>query len=68
MGAKMCAPLRPFRSKMKEMFYHSLFTQCIADVHPYKHIFATSLQGATKTVKFVEVVPKTEGSATFCAH
>jgi len=31
-------------------------------------IFATSLQDATKTVKFVEVVPKTEGSDTICAH
>ena len=30
--------------------------------------FATSLQGATKTVKFVDIVPKMVGSATFCAH
>jgi len=30
--------------------------------------FANLLQGATKTVKFVEVVPKTEGSATNCAN
>jgi len=30
--------------------------------------FASSLQGATKTVKFIAVVPKMEGSATICAH
>jgi len=63
----LCALLWPFRSKIKEKFYNSLFTPCIV-VHPYKKYFATLLQGATKTVKFVEVVPITADSATFCVH
>jgi len=45
--------------------FTTAFTLCIVDVHPY---VANSLQGATKTVKFVDVVPKTEGSTTICAH
>jgi len=34
----------------------------------YKNILLARIQGAAKTVKFVEVVPKTGGSATICAH
>jgi len=60
--------LRPFISEIKEEFYNSFFTPCIVDVHPYKNILLTRYKMAQKTVKFVEVVPKTVGSATFCDH
>jgi len=43
-------------------------TPCIADVHRYKNILLLYYRVPQKTVKFVEVVPKTEGSATICAY
>jgi len=62
----LCAPHWPFRSELKEKFYHSLLPHCIVEVHPYKKYFGTLF--ATKNVKFAEVVPKMEGSTTICAH
>ena len=51
MGAKLCAPLWPFRS--------------IVDVQVYKNYFATSLQGATKNCQVRSgSAKKTEGSTS----
>jgi len=44
------------RNEMKETFYHILLPHILHMCTRIKY-FATSLQGATKTVKFVEVVP-----------
>jgi len=38
------------------------------DVHPYKNILLPRYRVPQKSVKFVEVVPKTASSATIRAH
>jgi len=43
----LCAPLRPFISKLKENFYHSILPHVLLMCTHIK-IFACSLQGATK--------------------
>jgi len=68
MGAKFVRTTSAIWKRDERKLLPRHFTACIVDVHPYKKYFASALQGATKTVKFVKVVPKTEGSATTCAH
>jgi len=34
----LCAPLRPFKSELKEKLIQQSYTPCIVDVHPYKVI------------------------------
>jgi len=63
------APLRPFRSKMKEKFYHTIFiTLYTVDVHSYKNISLARYRVPRKTFKFVPVVLKAHGKANVCAH
>jgi len=67
----LCAPLRSFRSELKEKFYHKVLphiTPCIVDVHPYKNISLPRYRVPQKTVKFVPVVPNSHGRANVCAH
>jgi len=56
----LCAPLRPFRSEVKEKFYNTLY---IVDVHPYKNISLARYRVQRKTFKFVPVVLKAHGKA-----
>jgi len=61
---KLCSPLRPlFRSILKKQFLPHYFAPCIVhvDVHCYKNISLFYYMVPQKTVKFVDVVPKTEG-------
>ena len=58
----LCAPLRPFRSELKENFYHSFF---IVDVHPYKNISLPRYRVPRKTVKFVPMVQNLTVGPTF---
>jgi len=63
----LCAPLRPFISKLKEKYYHSILPHfTTVDVHPYKNILlAQSLQCATKNCRLLVVVAKAHSRATF---
>jgi len=65
----VCAPLRPFRSEMKENFYNCLLPHilqmCI--VHPCENILLLRYMVPQKLLSS-QVVPKTVDSATVCAH
>jgi len=49
----LCAPLRPFRSELKENFYHIILWMCTL----YKFFSLPHYSVPQKTVKFVLVVP-----------
>ena len=54
---------------MKEKFYDNVLPHLIiVDVRAYKNISLAHYTVPRETVKFVPVVPKAHGRATFCAH
>ena len=70
-GCKVCAPLRPFKSKMKENFYNSILPHVLAYIcAPVWKYFSISLQGTTKKLSTCSCSAKSAryGRANVCAH
>jgi len=67
-GAKFVLTTSAILKRDKRKVLAEPFTPYIVDVHSYKNILRPRYRVPQKTVKFVEVVSKMEGSATICAH
>ena len=61
----LCGPLQPLRSETKKSST-TAFYPMRTGIKIFCYLVRYRVQ--QKTVKFVEVVPKTVGSATFCAY
>ena len=65
---RLCAPLRPFRSELKENFYHILLPHVLWMCTRTK-MFRYIATGCHKNCQLtVAVVPKAHGRANVCAH
>jgi len=64
----LCAPLRPFRSEIKENVYHSVLPHISLMYTRIKNISLARYRVPRKTVKFVPVVQKAHGRANVFAH
>jgi len=66
----LCAPLRPFRSEVKEKFYHSNLPHILwMCTYIKKNILLSHYRVLQKLLSLtVPVVPKVHGRANICAH